>query len=92
MFALVMRMVISKEAPFLEHSLNLLRPGEKAHIRTVMDKGALRRRMMDMGLVPGTEVEVVRLAPWGGPMQIRVKGYYLAMRLSECAKIVVDRN
>lgn len=76
----------------MDHSLNLLQPGEKAHIRTVLDKGALRRRMMDMGLVPGTEVEVVRLAPWGGPMQIRVKGYYLAMRLTECEKIVVDRN
>ncbi|HVJ50411.1 FeoA family protein [Desulfitobacterium sp.] len=76
----------------MDYSLNLLQPGEKAYIQTVMDKGALRRRMMDMGLVPGAEVEVIRLAPWGGPMQIRVKRYYLAMRLSECAKILVGRN
>lgn len=76
----------------MDYALNLLQPGEKAHILTVLDKGALRRRMMDMGLVPGAEVEVIRLAPWGGPMQIRVKGYYLAMRLSECAKILVNRN
>lgn len=75
----------------MSDSLNLLQPGEKAHIKTLLDTGALRRRMMDMGLVPGVEVEVIRLAPWGGPMQIRVKGYYLAMRLSECAKIIVDR-
>lgn len=76
----------------MEYSLDLLHPGEKAHIRTVLDNGALRRRMMDMGLVPGAEVEVIRLAPWGGPMQIRIKGYSLAMRLSECAKILVDSN
>lgn len=76
----------------MDYSLNLLQPGEKAHIRSVLDKGALRRRMMDMGLVPGAEVEVIRVAPWGGPMQIRVKGYYLAMRLTECAKILVEHN
>lgn len=75
----------------MTYPLNLLRPGEKAYIQSILDQGALRRRMMDMGLVPGAEVEVIRLAPWGGPMQLRLKGYYLAMRQSECAKILVER-
>lgn len=75
----------------MSHSLNFLLPGEKALVKTVLDQGILRRRMMDMGLVPGAEVEVIRSAPWGGPMQIRVKGYYLAMRRTECEKIIVER-
>ncbi|WP_425802192.1 FeoA family protein [Desulfitobacterium sp. Sab5] len=72
-------------------SLTQLLPGEKARVKTVLDQGVLRRRMMDMGLVPGTEVEVIRSAPWGGPMQIRIKGYFLAMRRTECEKIIVER-
>nr|WP_229249662.1 FeoA family protein [Desulfosporosinus sp. SRJS8] len=49
----------------------------------------MRRRMMDMGIVPGVELEVVRCAPLGGPLQIRLKGYYLAMPRGECARIMV---
>jgi ferrous iron transport protein A len=45
--------------------------------------------MMDMGIVPGVELEVIRRAPFGGPLQVRLKGYYLAMRRGECAKIAV---
>lgn len=75
----------------MSDSLTKLLPGEKALVKTVLDQGGLRRRMMDMGLVPGAEVEVIRSAPWGGPMQIRIKGYFLAMRQTECEKIIVER-
>ena len=66
-----------------------LKPGERACVEHIEGGGALRRRMMDMGIVPGVELEVVRRAPWGGPLQVRLKGYYLAMRRGECAKIIV---
>ena len=66
-----------------------LKPGERACVEHIEGGGALRRRMMDMGIVPGVELEVIRCAPWGGPLQIRLKGYYLAMRRGECAKILV---
>lgn len=66
-----------------------LKPGERACVEHIEGGGALRRRMMDMGIVPGVELEVVRRAPWGGPLQVRLKGYYLAMRQGECAKIIV---
>lgn len=66
-----------------------LKPGERAFVEHIEGGGALRRRMMDMGIVPGVELEVVRCAPWGGPLQVRLKGYYLAMRRGECAKILV---
>ncbi|MDA8443221.1 MAG: ferrous iron transport protein A [Peptococcaceae bacterium] len=75
----------------MERMLHHLLPGEKARVLHIAGGGALRMRMMDMGIVPGTELEVVRRAPLGGPMQLRVKGYYLAMRRGECAKITVDQ-
>lgn len=74
----------------MERFLQNLRPGELARVERIDGGGALRRRMMDMGIVPGVELEVVRCAPLGGPLQIRLKGYYLAMRRGECAKIMVS--
>ena len=74
----------------MERFLQDLKPGERARVERIEGGGALRRRMMDMGIVPGVELEVVRCAPFGGPLQIRLKGYYLAMRRGECAKIIVN--
>ncbi len=76
----------------MERLLGDLKPGERAIIERIEGGGALRRRMMDMGIVPGVELEVVRCAPFGGPLQIRLKGYYLAMRRGECAKIKISET
>ncbi|HBV88018.1 MAG TPA: iron transporter FeoA [Desulfosporosinus sp.] len=76
----------------MERFLQDLKPGERARVERIEGGGALRRRMMDMGIVPGVELEVVRSAPLGGPLQLRLKGYYLAMRRGECAKIMVTQN
>ncbi|TGE32295.1 FeoA family protein [Desulfosporosinus sp. Sb-LF] len=75
----------------MERFLENLKPGERAYVERIEGGGALRRRMMDMGIVPGVELEVVRRAPLGGPLQVRLKGYYLAMRRGECAKILVTK-
>lgn len=76
----------------MERDLGDLKPGERACVERINGGGALRRRMMDMGIVPGVELVVVRCAPMGGPLQIRLKGYYLAMRRGECAKIIVTEK
>lgn len=73
----------------MERCLGDLKSGERACVDCILGGGAIRRRMMDMGIVPGVELEVVRRAPLGGPLQVRLKGYYLAMRRGECAKIVI---
>lgn len=73
----------------MERFLGDLKPGERACVECIQGCGAIRRRMMDMGIVPGVELEVVRRAPFGGPLQVRLKGYYLAMRRGECARIAV---
>ncbi|GAB6156268.1 ferrous iron transport protein A [Desulfosporosinus burensis] len=76
----------------MERFLGDLKTGEWARVERIDGGGALRRRMMDMGIVPGVELEVVRQAPFGGPLQVRLKGYYLAMRRAECAKIAVSEK
>ncbi len=75
----------------MERFLGDLKSGERACVESIQGGGAIRRRMMDMGIVPGVELEVVRRAPFGGPLQVRLKGYYLAMRRGECAKIAVTK-
>ncbi len=60
--------------------------------RVVSVNGASRitRRLMEMGVIPGVDVEVVKMAPFGDPIEIRVRGYSLAMRRSEADAIEVS--
>lgn len=61
--------------------------GTSGKIKKVHGNGALRRRIMDMGLINGTEVSLNKLAPLGDPMELSVKGYKLSMR-KEDAKMI----
>lgn len=61
--------------------------GTSGKIKKVHGNGALRRRIMDMGLINGTEVSLNKLAPLGDPMELCVKGYKLSMR-KEDAKMI----
>ncbi len=73
-------------------TLNELRPGEKARIARVGGSGGLARRIADMGMVRGTAVEVLRIAPLGDPIEVRVKGYSLSLRKAEAEAIRVERT
>ena len=81
---------VKKGTIMVEHTLNDLLPGEKARIIKVLAKGTVRRKLMDMGMVPGSEIEVVRTAPLGDPIEFRIKGYSLSMRRQEAVNIVVE--
>jgi Fe2+ transport system protein FeoA len=70
-------------------TLNELEPEERGTICEVNGNGALRRRLLDMGVVPGTEIEVVRIAPLGDPVEYLVKGYRLSLRRTEAANVLV---
>ena len=61
--------------------------GKTAVIRQVGGQGALRCRLLDMGLIPNTKVTVQKIAPMGDPMEIRLRGYELTLRLDDAAKI-----
>ena len=67
--------------------LNELKPGRSAVIEEVGGEGALRQHFLDMGVIPGTEVTVIKLAPMGDPMELRIHGYELTLRLAEAEKI-----
>ena len=71
-------------------SLRDLEPGEKGIITRVGGDKAIRRRLLDMGVVAGAAVEVQRIAPLGDPVEIRIKGYDLALRRAEASHIQVD--
>jgi Fe2+ transport system protein FeoA len=67
-----------------------LTDGQRARIAKVGGAGSIRRRLLDMGLVGGTEVEVQRVAPLGDPVEVRVKGYNLSLRKEEARSIEVE--
>ncbi len=70
--------------------LRELGPGEKGKIAKVGGKGSIHRRLLDMGLVSGSEVAVQRVAPLGDPVEVRIKGYNLSLRQEEAASIQVE--
>ena len=70
--------------------LSELEPEEKGMIVRVGGRGSIHRRLLDMGVVSGTSVEVVRAAPLGDPIEIKLKGYNLTLRKKEAANIQVE--
>lgn len=71
-------------------TLDKLKPGMSAVIKAVRGEDALRLRLLDMGLIPGTTVEVRKIAPMGDPMQLRLRGFDLTLRISDAAGIEVE--
>ncbi len=71
-------------------TLSELKPGQKARIVRVNVAREIRRRIVEMGLTPGTLIEVERVAPLGDPVEFLVKGYHLTLRQDETANILVD--
>ena len=70
-------------------TLKDIKVGEHAVIEKLHDEGALKRRIMDMGLTKGTEVYVRKVAPLGDPMELTVRGYELSVRRSDAELIEV---
>ena len=64
-----------------------LKPGQSGVITAVGGQGALRQHFLDMGVIPGATVTVTKLAPMGDPMELRIRGYELTLRLSDAEKI-----
>ena len=64
--------------------------GETVRVTKVGGEGALKRRIMDMGITKGVSVKVMKVAPLGDPMEITVRGYELTLRKADCEKIEVE--
>ncbi|GEM_PF-612027 len=78
----------ARPAPRL--TLDRLPRGARARIREVNGVGPIRRRLLEMGVLPGTELTIERVAPLGDPLEVRLRGYRLSLRRREAAHILVD--
>jgi ferrous iron transport protein A len=67
-----------------------LKPGQYATIERFLDEAVSIFRLKEMGLLPGTVVQLMRKAPWGGPLQIKVRGSVLSLRRSEALFMAIS--
>lgn len=65
--------------------------GAVTKVTNVSGKNAISKRLMEMGIVPGVSIRVIKSAPFGDPIEIRVKGYNLAIRRNEAEAIEVEK-
>ncbi|MEO8573067.1 MAG: ferrous iron transport protein A [Pyrinomonadaceae bacterium] len=65
--------------------------GESRNVVSVHGDDAITRRLMEMGVVPGVAVRMVKAAPFGDPLEIKVRGYSLALRRSEAESVVLEK-
>lgn len=72
-------------------TLKELKAGESARILSVGGEGALRQHFLDMGVIPGAEMTVIKFAPMGDPMELQVHGYELTLRLADADQIEIER-
>ena len=71
-------------------TLRDLKPGQQGKVTSISTTGAMKRRIMDMGVTPGVEIRVVKVAPLGDPVEVNVRGYELSLRKDEAAQIRVQ--
>lgn len=67
-----------------------LKPFQSGVVVALETTGALRRRIIDMGITPGATITLRRVAPFGDPLEVNVRGYELSLRKSDAEKIVID--
>ncbi|HXX52962.1 MAG TPA: FeoA family protein [Thermodesulfovibrionales bacterium] len=71
-------------------TLSMLKTGEKGKITKIGATGPLKRRLMDMGVLIGQEVKMLKIAPLGDPVEVNVKNYNLSLRKKEAEEIEVE--
>lgn len=71
-------------------TLKDLRVGQSATVLKLEGEGAIRRRIMDMGITKGTEILIKRVAPLGDPLELTVRGYQLSIRKADAKKILIN--
>ncbi|WP_050697511.1 MULTISPECIES: FeoA family protein [Eubacteriales] len=71
------------------YSLTSLKEGERARVSTLLSNGSMRRRLQDIGLIEGTEVECVQKSPAGDPVAYMIRGALIALRSEDSANVLV---
>ena len=73
-------------------TLDCVKPGQGGIITVVGGDGALRRRLLDMGLIPHTKIRVNKIAPMGDPMELFLRGYTLTLRKEDAHNITIEED
>lgn len=73
-------------------TLKELLPGQKGRVIKVAGGGAIRRRLLDMGVIPGAEIQMERYAPMGDPIEIKIRGYHLSLRMEEAEMVEIEEE
>ncbi len=73
-------------------SLEKLNPGDNAIINEIKSNGVDHGVLMEMGLISGTSVQLIKFAPLGDPLEIKVRGYHLSIRKSDAKSILVEKQ
>lgn len=74
----------------VERKLSELEPGENGVVTRIKGNGVSRRRILDMGVVKGSEIKVIRRAPLGDPVEFEIKDYNLSLRKREAEHVYVE--
>lgn len=74
----------------MDKKLNEFTVGESGLVRKIEGEGKIRRRLFDMGVTPGAEITLRKLAPLGDPLEVNLRGYELTLRKSEAACVVME--
>lgn len=72
------------------YSLNDLKQGQKATVKSILSTGSIRRRLLDIGLIEGTEVECLQKSPSGDPVAYLIRGAVIALRSEDSSNILVN--
>lgn len=73
-----------------QSDLSTLAVGQRGTVRGVRGPGRMRIRLLEMGFVPGAEVALIKRAPLGDPLEIRLRGYHVSLRRSEAEQITIE--
>lgn len=71
-------------------TLKDLKPGQEGTVVSIGERGPMRRRIMDMGVTPGTSIKVIKVAPLGDPIEVNIRGYELSLRKDEAENIQIS--
>ncbi len=74
----------------MEKKLNEFVPGEKGVVKRIEGEGKIRRRLFDMGVTPGADIVLRKLAPLGDPVEVTLRGYELTLRKSEAECVLME--
>lgn len=72
-------------------TLKDLKPGQSGKVTSIGEKGPMRRRLMEMGVTPGIDIKLIKVAPLGDPIEVNIRGYELSLRKDEAAQIIISQ-